>query len=586
MARETEIERLVVRLVGDDASYRTMMQNAVAASSVFEQESEAVADAQEKAQEALNETLPPLEDIHNEAMRGSRSFRFLGQEVQQAGTLVSGFNVPAGMTVIVLGEMTSAVGQAMHTYRALGASMQTIGGLIGRNIGLFAGSAVAIAGTVAYVATYKYVMNDLNKTLEKNALLQTRILEQQSYEQTKRIKGINAEDYLPFRAELLEKEIETQKALYAGAIKDADEFKDKLENIHWYTGGSAFIRDAMRAEAQAGLEEATVVAEEARKAMRQAQSMQDDVEIKIRKQKYDQGLSQRRGINEDINGLVSSYKQLTMSEKEAARAAFIAKNDLAIFSDPVMLKAWEEAYDLWSGARDTEQLESMSDSLTDMKNRAKEILDPLNSQLRITHELEKANRDYARAHNIAVENVPKEIQEKNQLLAAEREHQRLLQEGRTVYDQYKDPLDKMIESQKRLKQLFEAGGFEKGEKGARAYQKALAEAYGQAHKDYTAQFLGQQFDALIGGTHAAERALYEYRLATTAIPLDVVRASKSVAAKSKSESPSNAFAGLDDDDKKVNRQIADNMKSTSGGIAELVKLTKEKTMSLSYATFS
>jgi hypothetical protein len=585
MARETEIERLVVRLVGDDASYRTMMQNAVAASSVFEQESEAVADAQEKAQEALNETLPPLEDIHNEAMRGSRSFRFLGQEVQQAGTLVSGFNVPAGMTVIVLGEMTSAVGQAMHTYRALGASMQTIGGLIGRNIGLFTGSAVAIAGTVAYAVTYKYVMDDLNKTLEKGAKLQELVIGQQSRRQQSRIREIDQENYLPFKIELLEKEVEKQREIYASAMEDASEFKNKLKDVKWYTGGSMFIRDADKKVFEAGLEEARNKYNSAINTIREHQDAIDSYKLAIKKQKEEEGRARNLALKEDIKSIKDQYAQLILSEKDAAKYAFIARHELLQYPDPAKLKRAKDAIDQLFNEKRVKEVQSLNDALADMKAKEQEILDPLNSQLRITHELEKIERDYKRTHN---EDIPKEVQDKNALLAAEREHIRLTQEGKTVYDQYKDPLDKMIDSQRRLKQLFEAGGFEKGEKGAKAYQKALAEAYGQAHKEYTAQFLGQQFDAVIGGTHAAERALYEYRLGMTKIPVDMARSGRPSGVDASKGKPSNFWSGYDDDAKETSKAMVSGIKSVAEGVRVLVEQGKNKgsSQTISNANFN
>jgi len=132
-----------------------------------------------------------------------------------------------------------------------------------------------------------------------------------------------------------------------------------------------------------------------------------------------------------------------------------------------------------------------------------------------------------------------------------------------------------------------AGGFEKGEKGARAYQKALAEAYGQAHKDYTIQFQGQQFDALIGGTHAAERALYEYRLGMTKIPVEMARFGKPSGVDASKGKPSNFWSGYDDDTKATGRAMVSGIKSVAEGVRMLVEQGKNKSgQTISNANFN
>jgi hypothetical protein len=574
MATETEIERLVVRLVGDDSTYRAMMQNAAIASGVFEQEGEAIARAQEEAQEALKQTRPPLEDIQNKTMSTSRSFRFLGMEISNAGMAISSFNAPAGMTVLTLGGMTSSAGEAMHAYRALGISISSIGTLISKNIGLFAGSAAALAGVGAYIALYKYAMNDLNKTLEKSAELQELVVGQQSRRQQSRIREIDQENYLPFKIGLLEKEVEKQQAIYDSAMEDASEFKDKLKDIKWYTGGSMFIRDADQAVLEAGLEEARNKYNSAINTIREYQEAIDSTTLAIKKQKEEEGRARKKSILEDIKSIKDQYAQLILSEKDAAKYAFIARHELLQYPDPAKLKQAKDAIDQLFNERRVKEVQSLNDALADMKAKEQEILDPLNSQLRITHDLEKANREYARAHNESVADIPKEIQDRNALMAAEREHIRLLQESKSVYDQFKDPLDKMIESQTRLRQLFEAGGFEKGEKGAKAYQKALAEAYGQAHKEYTAQFLGQDFDAIIAGTHAAERALYEYRLGMTAIPSDVATGGRPTDAKN--NKPIDFWSSYDGEEKGTGKAMVAGIKTVSDGVKELVEQGKNR----------
>lgn len=95
-----------------------------------------------------------------------------------------------------------------------------------------------------------------------------------------------------------------------------------------------------------------------------------------------------------------------------------------------------------------------------------------------------------------------------------------VQEGAAAQEKYKEPLDRVIESQARLKRSFELGGFGEGIRGAKAYEKALADVYGQAHKEYTADFLGQQFDAVLTNSSEYDRFMREYTAGMTPIPLD------------------------------------------------------------------
>jgi hypothetical protein len=583
MARETEIERLVVRLVGDDKSYRAMMQNAALSTGDLARVSGEVENAQRQVNDVIGQSGGTYEDLTNSTTRTSNSFKFLGREVQQAGMLVSGFNAPAGMTVISLGGMTSSAGEAMHAYKALGISVKTVGALLAANPLAFAAGGVAVAGISAIAIAYKIAANEIENVIEKGAKLDDQLKMRQREFTNAAYKEAMQEEWLPFRADKLEAEMRKAYDMRARAEDEAGSLAKQIENISWYDVGGRLDKSMLQEEYNKALADKEFWHNEAKKLeeaaadTRKAETGRIGEIIK----------QQSKGALGDITALTGGYAQLALSEKEAARFAFMVKNEMLQYPNPTLLKAWEAGFDRLANMKVEKEVQSLSDAMEDMKNKAEEILDPLDSQLRITHELEKANREYARAHNEAVENIPKEISDSNKLIATEREHLKLLQEGKAVYDQYKDPLDKMIESQKRLKQLFESGGFEKGEKGARAYQKALAEAYGQAHKDYTAQFLGQQFDAIIGGTHAAERALYEYRLGMTKIPVEMARFGKPSGVDASKGKPSNFWSGYDDEAKATGRAMVSGIKSVAEGVRMLVEQGKNKSgQTISNANFN
>ena len=62
MSSETEIERLVVRLVGDDSSYRKMMENAATESGKLNSVDNEVAKAQQRVRDATKESSESFRD--------------------------------------------------------------------------------------------------------------------------------------------------------------------------------------------------------------------------------------------------------------------------------------------------------------------------------------------------------------------------------------------------------------------------------------------------------------------------------------------------------------------------------------------
>jgi DNA repair exonuclease SbcCD ATPase subunit len=153
------------------------------------------------------------------------------------------------------------------------------------------------------------------------------------------------------------------------------------------------------------------------------------------------------------------------------------------------------------------------------------ILNPLDQQARIAAELSESMEQFHAAHKNVSEDEEKAAQQHFLSTAEMHEHNQMLQEGASLLEKYKEPLDRLIDSQTKLKQLRAARAI-----SDKVFQKAMADEYGKAHKDYTAQFKTTRMEALGTGTSAAAEAMQEYNLGKMAIPLDNMQDKKADAA--------------------------------------------------------
>jgi hypothetical protein len=540
MARETEIERLIVRLMGDDSSYQAMMGRAADSTGQLTSATEGAKNAVEQVRDPLEDNASNLEAFGAKGIGASRSLKFLGLELTQAGMAITSFDAPLGMTIASLGGMASMAGTAAHGFHALKSVSASLGTVLSKNLmGVAAGGAV-VAGIAAIATAYKLAADEAKKVTEETEKIDERLRELYSEGAQRRFK-------LASQPPLIDPMSGAGESSFASTMaRHRQEYKATFDQMAAEQKNAAdrfkmFRNDARRAseEAEAAkastnplakidlpvitqqLTSATKNMEEARKEADKYTESMKDLQHAHKQSVNEMQIAQWQGITDSIRGLVEEHARLTLSEQDASRYAFIEKNalmELPWEQQAMALTLFNTALHQTDADKIAKEVQSLSDSIADMRDRTKEVLNPLDSELRTTNEVSKARRDYQRAHN---EGMPKALAMQTEMAANQREHNRLVQEGRQVYEQYMEPLDKMIQSQQKLKQQFAAGGFGEGVKGVKAYEKALAAAYGQAHKDYSAQFLGQQFDAIIGGTNAAARAMHEYTVGMTAIPLEM-----------------------------------------------------------------
>jgi hypothetical protein len=170
-------------------------------------------------------------------------------------------------------------------------------------------------------------------------------------------------------------------------------------------------------------------------------------------------------------------------------------------------------------------------------SEAQVALHPMNEQAQKVLAIQTGLAKWKLEHR-DLANSAKDVQEELARLTAEAEHQSTMKhvaDWMSSYEQFKDPLDKLIDDQNRLNRAYEEAvkllrdqGASQQElnKHAKAHEKALAAAYGEAHKLWQEQFKSRQYSALVGGTSEAASALSDYRLGSTAIPKDMLENKK------------------------------------------------------------
>jgi hypothetical protein len=128
-------------------------------------------------------------------------------------------------------------------------------------------------------------------------------------------------------------------------------------------------------------------------------------------------------------------------------------------------------------------------------------------------------------------------------------------EGLALQERWMLPQDRALRNMDRMRKIGEVGGFGEGAAGAWVKQEAMAEAYAQAHRYYTSLRLGQAYDAIGGPQAGTARALREYALGSQMIPEEQLKAAGAMKAK--------------DED------MPKDVKDMAVGIRELVGLVRE-----------
>jgi hypothetical protein len=515
MSEEVELERLVVRLMGDGSDYSSMMNNAQQQAEAFHQQSQRDADQMAKSVSGVSDEMANAAQVmgsFDSINRGTgRSLSMLGRTTSQFGLALSMVNPALGQSVSMMGILSSTGGQATRTILGLNNIVRTLGASIAANPFGWAAGGAMLAGAAVVGAAYKMASKEISNAAENSDKLEDSMKQLREEEASRVSKEIRKEEWLPEKASQFDKAESDARKRYNKALNDASIAKAKLENIHWYSDmGMANLDKPIYSQQ---LKEAREAAENAKREMVSYQEEAEKAREAYKEFINEQSRNRLKGMIGELNNLESNLASLVLTPKAAAWEKFSDDFQLALKPNPTIEKGWNELWDQVAEAKVDKVVQDMSDSMVDLQSKSEELLDPLNSQLRITNAVAKAARDYAKAHNDIEENIPKAILGTQQLVAHQQEYNRMIQEGASYIEKFKEPLDRMIDSQKKLGQIQDAGGFGKGVKGIKIY-----DAYAQAHKDYTVQFKSSGLDALVVGTSEYEKSLQNFKLATTAIP--------------------------------------------------------------------
>ena len=577
MAKETEIERLVVRLVGDDKGYRDMMLNASSMSKVFEEEAESISAAQAKASKSLQEHVK----VSKDAKQGVESL---------TGTM-SSLGAAIGVVSPQVGNLVNQVSSLMREMNKASESSSGFSGSLGK-IGRMAGIAGgAAAVTVAAMKLYfsQVVLPQMRRDLAiadaENPMFDAVTDSVRREEMTRRMMPMNVLQYEPRRQafmqdrrdqvqkqeKILSSNIESMKKQYAEAEDKAQGALNldpkKLFGIPYRLAnmpgmGAGFERDAQDMKkqlAEAEQEKARLLNEdrqldtEQRKSA-QAYQMKQSAAALSNAMDLDQIIRDTKLSVEASNPLVNKYTsewkqveaqlaktmaqhRLMMGEfdqykKDAEGNDVLDESGSKILDVNETMKRYKQALDypnidpkFKTDFKKQQAIDFANEitratllaelSVDALRNRQGEMLDPLNQELRIRN---KINETIDRWEKENARTAPAEIVGAAIETARLEEQNRLIQQGAQLLIQYRDPVDRFIYDQKRLQQIFDEGSFGGGTEGLRAFQRAMRDASEQAHREWYDMNTPKAMDAIQAGTWQSRQSLLEMRMGRTPIP--------------------------------------------------------------------
>jgi hypothetical protein len=243
------------------------------------------------------------------------------------------------------------------------------------------------------------------------------------------------------------------------------------------------------------------------------------------KQAYDAQLARQKQL--DSKNVAEAYDKevrlMTMKEQELGKYGVELAKQQSYNKAILEGKTVAQALDLSNRAGKGEMAKQEADYAKALKKTQLEqglqneeliaAANPLNDHIQETLRASKAYSEWALSHPDLVAahgEEQKAIFKSNEELKT---HLKYVQEATKLNQQYAEPFDKMIQAQIQLNKARETGKLTD-----RAFQKASAEEYGKAHKEYTEQFKAGHFDAMSTTSPEAASSLQDYRMGMTAIP--------------------------------------------------------------------
>lgn len=676
MPNETEVERLVVRLIGDDSSYRAMMRNAATASGELSGVSREVENAQRAVRDATNDTIDSFQESTIGAGGTIKSFRLLGGVATNLSAALGGIDNPLGAVLQGFGRISASTGTALQTIRAasvaagatgLGGALALVGvaaaaAAIPIGIMLSAISAYGKGARQAEAATKNFqealkrgaevaastpqgnlFMRDRrsieesvnfakeqyakrNQTIadaeQARAMLEnkhakerqelaegswvgdlfkggwnlvtnweTRTSTQQSQQQADMLEAdqkiaaakVHAKEATNQYAESLQREssaisqaiiqgkayidttnTEITSAEYLNQVmKDADKaYTEARRSAYTMTGqdgadyvGSTRMNFAWNEAIAAGANPTGAESVAHERAVdevykREKQAVEDRIALEMSSRRAEDESAEAQIRNANLRGVAAARQaaidKTRIENEKALRDAEISHRTPSPPKD--VTAAGDKAARMEMARQQADFALSVEKAAISEKYFAAELAaakNPQDAALQSAVDAAKAYEEWCQANKDLVATEGEKQRAIIQTAAAHQLAMKYMQEGIALQQQYGEPLDKLIKAQDHLNTLKRHGAIDE-----KVYQKAMADEYGKAHKEWQSQFQGQRLQAIVGGTSEATAALQDYKLGSTAMPLDMVN-KKGEEAKT----PADLLAPVTDMAKGINRLV-------------------------------
>lgn len=500
MASETEVERLVTRLVLKDDGYSAGMETLI---KILDRVARADRDSGDQ------------EKKHQEQYRkSSQSLRTLTQGVQGLASALGSLNAPAREAV----------------------------GLLGMLGGVSAPIAVVGIAAMASLAAIEFKQDIIRERGRLTEARRQRTLEERfgrDITQARRyplLEPMATAGMLPMEEQRKRHEHQFQQVdqefrrLYQRAAQQFEsERGGARESAARLSGPGADIKafiPGMSSDVKTEIDRLNQRTGAAEKWRSEANKMVESLkELSRADEEFINSLETGRWRNafNEIRTISTQADTLLMDKMQASRYRFIQQNELLNVPSSVrrLIMGVHDQQQTKMFAKETAlEVQGLGFKKTAMERSEREMLDPLNIELRITNQLNEAQDQYFQQHAMA---MPARLSSQIRMNAAQQENTRLVQEGRAVYEQFMLPIERAAMSQERLRQQFKAGGFGRGPAADFAYMRAQLSAYGQAHKDYMQMTSATPNQALTSHTGELTWAYYQYQRGATAIPAEMIQ---------------------------------------------------------------
>lgn len=510
MAEETELARLVVRLVGDASSYHQM----------------------------VNESTKHTDQLELASRGSRRAVTGTGHAISQLGMALSLVNPGLGTTTMEIGHLTASLGGAMHAAH----SFHNIIGVL-QTVAMSPLTWVAIPAVVGGLIAWKNHTDGVKEAEEKlkeetkklEAGLKTYAMSldilskgpkpifgeaeggvdkrkealEKAYEEAQKAVMVGEERIRSIQKEQREKELRAQENYAESTARPAT-----LSNL-WK---SAFVvpEDTAQETYVKRLTEAETKLKDAMTELHAVQKVADQFVPSYAKQKEEEVLNEK----------AAALKKET-EEIEKNNAAYGTKVEVLEQSEADLRRAGKSnvekaVMDLADKGGERFEQQLLRENLT--------VAESINKQAELTTQIVDLTKSLeAQSMTLGMSSADLQIYKASLegvapgILAAAKAaslHAKMMEEQSKAVDKaaaiqtkFEDPASKMLETRQELGDLLNRNLITLD-----MYNKALAEAEAQAHKDYTAKFKVSGVDAVVKGSAAAAERWASFKTGAMEMP--------------------------------------------------------------------